>query len=104
MKYNRRAKRGRSESDNDETLRGMVRELQKMVRQLQSENKYLKKQLDMANTIISPKEEEPEPPAKNMGKKCPKCASHNFSEVTVWKPNRNIEFLVCQNCLHREKK
>jgi len=105
MKYSRKAKRGRSEQDHDENLRGMLRELQKTNRQLLAENRYLKKQLTMANNILNQDVESVQSVTKAKSeKKCPKCESTSFSEVSIWNPNGEIEFLVCQKCLHREKK
>jgi DNA-directed RNA polymerase subunit M/transcription elongation factor TFIIS len=105
MKYGRKVRRGRSEQDNDENLRGMLRELQKINKQLLAENKYLKKQLAMANNILNQDSESVQSVTHAKSeKKCPKCGSTSFSEVSIWNPNGEIEFLVCQKCLHREKK
>lgn len=94
--------RSRGSDNNEENIRGLLREKEKTIKQLRQENRYLRKQLLMANEIAENEEEDTQPVQEKKAK-CKNCHSENLAMVDVHKPNGVLKFLVCQDCKHREK-
>lgn len=107
MKYHQKNRRRGSddERENDENLRGIVRNQKKVIKRLEQRVKYLQKQLNLTDSIIGmAAEEDTQTSIKEVSRRtCKKCDSNDIKQVSISKPNGDLNFWVCQTCHHREK-
>lgn len=108
MKYHRKTQQRRGSDDereNDETLRGMVRNQKKIIKRLEQRIRYLQKQLNLTDSMIDmATEEDAHATSKEVSRKlCKKCESTDIKQVQISKPGGELNFWVCQTCHHREK-
>lgn len=101
MKY--RKGRDRGNRDDNENLRGLLREQEKENRALKQRIRYLEKQLFFADSIIENNEVEEKEIVNKKHLSCNSCNSHDVKIIILPKKNGELKLLVCQECQHREK-
>lgn len=104
MKHKKQRDRG--SRDDDEIMRGMIRERDKLIRSLEKRIKYLEKQLNYADNIIENTIEHDETytiEERNVHNNCKVCRSSDVKKVDISKRDGNLSLIVCQTCLHRQK-
>lgn len=97
-----RQARPRGSESNEETLRGKNRELQKKIRVLEHRVRELEKQLGLKPSVPEKEEEVLKEPKKII---CDRCGKGEMKLVSIWKPNGELNFLVCEieGCKHQKK-
>jgi len=106
MKKNKFFRRNKyDENDTIEKLKGKIRELTK---QLDSEKRYsksLEKRITEADRVPKiNKNEENKVRKKESAAFCPQCKHENTMEEKVfYSPNKKLIWLICSNCLYKEK-
>lgn len=106
MKYHQKSRRRvGDERENDETLRGIVRNQKKTIKRLEQRVRYLQKQLNLTDSILdTAAEDDAQTSIKEVSKRiCKKCDSGDIKQVSICKPGGELNFWVCQTCHHREK-
>lgn len=105
MKNKRFHRRRGNDGDNDENLRGRLRELEKLNKSLKRRIRHLEKLLNMSP---DPYDQEPEPQTSSSNEPkrlCKKCGHDDVRLFEIWRPGGEIKLWVCQksSCFHREK-